>query len=222
VNSSSSRRPTRIRSVSAVASLLLAAILGVLGAVTVPVAAAAHDEFVGSDPAAGSTVAQAPAALTLTFSGLISPEEGATVIEVTDASGADLVEEAAAIQENTVTQPLLPATGPVTVLWKVVSSDGHPISGEFGFTVAGASSPAPSPTETAAPATSDPAPAGSDSPATAEPSPSATPAPAADATSVIPWVIVGIVLAAAGGVLVYLLLARAQGRRPGTGPGAER
>ena len=35
------------------------------------------------------------------------------------------------------------------LLWKVVSSDGHPISGEFAFTVTPAATPTPEPTESA-------------------------------------------------------------------------
>ena len=53
-------------------------------------------------------------------------------------------------QDNVLTQPLEgTASGVITVLWKVVSSDGHPISGEFSFTATGA--PTPTPTQTATP-----------------------------------------------------------------------
>ena len=54
------------------------------------------------------------------------------------------------VEGTVVTQPLSgAASGLVTVLWKVVSSDGHPISGEFGFTVT--APPTPTPTATATP-----------------------------------------------------------------------
>lgn len=209
--------PRRRFSLPSLPAVLIATLLGLVGALALPLPASAHDELLGSDPAPGSTLEQAPDALTLTFSGLISPEEGATVIEATDGAGTLLTDGAPVVQDNTVTQPLVAADGPVTVLWKVVSSDGHPISGELSFTVAAPQTPTPEP-ETAAPVeTSQPEPSASD-----EPSPTATPAPAADAGSIIPWIIVGVVLAAAGGVLVSLLLARAQGRRPGTGSGADR
>lgn len=206
------------------------AFLGVVVALTavfaLPVAASAHDELLASDPAPGSTIDQTPAAVTLTFSGLISQEPGATVIEVTDAAGTALVDGSPAITDNVVSQPLTAAQpGAVTVLWKVVSSDGHPISGELSFTVAEGAAPSPSADATAAPT----APDASTSPsASASETPSATPSPtdagepASSTAAIVPWIIVGVVAAAAGGAIVALLLARARGRTGGTGGGADR
>ena len=115
--------------------------------------AQAHDELIGTDPAKDATVDALPAELTLTFSAAISGEDGASIVEVTDAAGTALTDGAPSVPDNVLTQPLAgEASGAVTVLWKVVSSDGHPISGEFTFTVAGGSAPAetttPQPTET--------------------------------------------------------------------------
>ncbi|NYF16346.1 hypothetical protein HDC37_001160 [Microbacterium sp. AK009] len=205
------------------------AILGVIVALAavfaLPVAASAHDELLASDPASGSTVDQAPAAITLTFSGAVSQETGATVIEVTDATGAALVDGSPTITDNVVSQPLTPAQpGAVTVLWKVVSSDGHPISGELSFAVAEGAAPTPT-----ADATVTPAPDAAASPsasaaetATATPSPTDTGEAASSTAAIVPWIIIGVVAAAVGGAIVYLLLARARGRTPGTGGGADR
>ncbi len=192
-----------------------------------PVAASAHDELLGSDPAPGSMIEQAPAAVALTFSGLISQEPGATVIEVTDAAGEALVDGSPTITDNVVSQPLTPAApGPVTVLWKVVSSDGHPISGELSFTVAEGAAPAPTADASAEPApdaSASPAPSATTSEsASATPSPTAAGEPASSTAAIVPWIIVGVVAVAAGGAIVYLLLARAQGRTPGTGGSADR
>lgn len=136
----------RARLSAVVAGLVAAAVL--LLAPASP--ASAHDELLGSDPAAGATLDALPGQLTLTFSDAIATDEGASEVAVTDASGASLIGGAPSAQDNVLTQPLSgEASGEITVLWKVVSSDGHPISGEFAFTVTAP----PTPTETAAPPT---------------------------------------------------------------------
>ncbi|MDW4572253.1 copper resistance protein CopC [Microbacterium sp. M3] len=189
--------------------LLAALLLAFAAMLSTASPAQAHDELIGTDPAAGATVDALPAALTLTYSAEIADDDGASVVEVTDAAGTSLVAGAPTVRDNTLTQPLEgEASGAVTVLWKVVSSDGHPISGEYSFTVAG--NPAPAPTETTAPTPTETA-----APTeTAEPTPSATETVPADEDStfadVWPWVIVGLVAIALGGAVVYLLASRAR------------
>lgn len=181
----------------------IAAAFALIGAVAAAPPALAHDELVSTDPAADTTMAELPAELTLTFSSEIADDEGANVVEVTDETGADLTDGALSVRDNILTQPLSgPASGAVTVLWKVVSSDGHPISGEFSFTVEQAQ-PTPVPTVTVT-ITPTPEPTASESPTA-----TATPEPVAAAgSSPWPWII-GIVLAAGlvAGV-VYLIVAR--------------
>lgn len=186
---------------------LMAAIAVAIALVVVPAApASAHDELLGSTPAADATIDALPAELALTFSGAIATDPGASEVAVTDASGTSLVDGEPTAQDNVLTQPLAgEASGAVTVLWKVVSSDGHPISGEFTFSVA-----APAPTETATPtatATAEP----TDTPsASASPSASATPAADSSFADVWPWVIGGMLLAGVGGAVLYLLVSRAR------------
>ncbi|WP_169582857.1 MULTISPECIES: copper resistance CopC family protein [Microbacterium] len=179
--------------------------------------AAAHDELLGSDPAEDSTVGTLPDELTLTFSGRIATDPGASEVEVTDASGASLVDADPVAEDNTLTQALTgEASGAVTVLWKVVSSDGHPISGEFTFEVSGSGG------EPSATATTEPEPSGS-------PEPTAPPADEASSfDDVWPWVLGGLLLAAVGGGLVALFTVRARRERtpggepqPGSAPGDE-
>ncbi|WP_417511223.1 copper resistance CopC family protein [Microbacterium sp.] len=125
-----------------------------------PQPAAAHDALVESSPAADSTVETLPDALTLTFSAALIDGDGSTEIAVTDAAGQPVTDGAATVDGAMVTQTLVPQAdaGAYHVLWKVVSSDGHPTSGEFQFTVATSTLPSPeasaTPTaeETAAPA----------------------------------------------------------------------
>ncbi|KJL42520.1 MULTISPECIES: copper resistance protein CopC [Microbacterium] len=193
-------KPLPARVWAFLAALLLA--FGVVLATASP--ALAHDELLGSDPAADSTLDALPAQLTLTFSAEIADDDGASVVEVTDSSGSSLVDGAPTVQDNVLTQPLAgEASGAVRVLWKVVSSDGHPISGEFSFTVTGA----PTPTETASPTpTATTAPTES-----AEPTPTVTSEPVADeGSSALPWIIAGVLALALIAAVVYLLVSRSR------------
>lgn len=195
----SRRHPVRAL-VAALATLLIASGGVLLG--TAP--AFAHDELVSSDPASGSTVDALPAALTLTFSGDLLSDASTTVVQVTDASGASLTDGAPTVSANVVTQPLTgSASGAVSVAWRVVSSDGHPIAGEFAFTSNAAPTPTPSETSDATP----------ESAATPEPvvttltEPTSSPDQSAP---VWPWVVGAIVVLIAIGLVVWLLGARAR------------
>lgn len=187
---------------------LVAAFLVALAVLVLPAAPAhAHDELLGSDPAADSTVDGLPAQISFTFSGVISAEDGASEVSVTDAAGTELADGAPTAQDNVLTQPLAgEASGTLTVLWKTVSSDGHPISGEFDFTVSGGSTPTrtatPEPTGTTAP-TPTTAPT-----ETTAPSPTATPAGAG--SSSWPWVLVGLVVLALIAGVIYLVVSRSR------------
>ncbi|MFS0733299.1 copper resistance CopC family protein [Microbacterium sp. 1P10UB] len=213
------RSPARRPRLLAVAAALLV-LTGMVGGVLVAAPASAHDELVSTDPAAGATLDAAPEQLTLTFSGELLADPGATEVQITDAAGTSLVSGAPAVAGTTVTQAVdtaaASAGGAVTVLWRVVSSDGHPISGELDFTVA-AAAPAPSPTASAsATAAASPAPSATEG-VEAAPAPSATTVDAvgdSEGTPAWPWVVGGIVLVAAVGALVAVLVGRARGQSP--------
>jgi len=208
-----------VRPLIATAAALFIAAAGLL----VASPASAHDELESSDPAADSSLEALPSQLTLTFSGILSTEAGATELQVTDAAGATLAEGAPVVQENVVTQALTgAASGAVTVLWKVVSSDGHPISGQYTFTVTAPPSPTATPSVTPSATPSESAtPADS-----ATPEPVVTAAPVSDEGSATPWIIGALILlAAVGGAVLYLLVSRARRQKalaqtPGHGPAA--
>lgn len=195
-------RFARVLASAAAAGLIAVSVLLAAGP------ANAHDELLSSDPAADATVEELPEQLTLTFTGALTTDAGASEVAVTDAAGTSLVGGDPVIADAVLTQPLEgEASGAITVLWKVVSSDGHPISGAYSFTVTGAPTPTPTstptPTETTSPSPSE------------EPTGTATPTPPpADEDStfgdVWPWVIGGILVAAIGGAVVYLLTSRAR------------
>lgn len=192
-------------------AVLTAALLLSAGGVLIAAPASAHDELVSTDPAADATLDALPEQLTLTFSGELATDPGATELQVADAGGISLADGPPIIEGTTVTQSLAgAASGVVTVLWKVVSSDGHPISGQFAFSVSTAPTPTvtPTPSESAAPA---------DSPA---PEPSDAPTVASADDGALPWIIGGLLLLALiVGALIYLLASRSA---PRSAPPTER
>ena len=113
--------------------------------------ASAHDVLVSSDPAADASVSGDLDRVTLTLSEPpISGLQTGIVISVTDAGGAEHTSSAVRVDGTTIAKDAdLTTAGTYRVRWRSVSVDGHPISGEYGFTSTGAT--APSPTTTAAP-----------------------------------------------------------------------
>lgn len=178
--------------------------VAVAAALAVAAPAAAHDQLVSSTPAADEHLAAAPEEVVLTFSNdLLSMEDNSgTAMTVIDDAGKDWVAGAPVVEADTVTVPLEPDMpgGAYTVTWKVVSSDGHPTSGEYSFSVAAAQAE-PAPAETTAPAESaqPSSPAQTDDPATA---------PAE--TDTAPWpLLIGLgVLALAAIVIVVVAVRR--------------
>lgn len=206
--------PRRAR--SRLLTVLVAALAVTASSLVLAPPASAHYELVSTDPAADSVVTTLPDQISLTFSGDLLADPGATVIEVVDATGVSLTAGDPAVEGGVVTQALSgDASGPITVRWKVVYDDGHAGSADFGFTV-DAPAPTPTPTPTATPTPTD-TPTPTASPA---PTPTASPAPDAGGDAMLGWFIGGgvLVLAVAGAV-TYLLVSRSRRLRAlGTDP----
>ncbi|WP_144873412.1 copper resistance CopC family protein [Microbacterium sp. 1.5R] len=194
---------------------LAAALLAAFLLFVAPLSASAHDSILGSSPEADSTVDTLPTSLTLTFSAKLIDGEGATEVVVTDASGASVTDGAATVDGAIVTQPLVAeaAAGGYHVIWKIVSSDGHPTSGEFDFTVANSSIATP----TAGPRATPEATPAEQPDATATATATAAPAPSAapdDDSAASTWIwliaIAGVLAAAVAGVVVVALRGRAR------------
>lgn len=123
------------RPVAAMAAALLCALL--------PATAWGHALMTAADPAPGSNLGTAPAAVTLTFTE--RPDARLSSINVLDSSGRSVTRGSVrAVPSNplqlTVALATLPK-GVYTVSWRTVSAvDGHLASGSFGFGV-GASPP---------------------------------------------------------------------------------
>lgn len=143
--------------------LLPAAVTGVL-AISSP-QAAAHTGLNGSDPANDAVLDAVPRTVTLTFSDPMTQKYAQ--LAVTGPDGAVLGDGAPAVAGREVTLRLKEAKAPgrYTVGYRVVSADGHPVTGTSAFTVrpltataSGTTSPAPAtPTRSAsAPASTSP------------------------------------------------------------------
>lgn len=134
-----------------VASVVLAAVslLGPTGPVW------AHTTLVSTEPAAGTTHQGPPAAVTLTFSEAILPRFLTITLTIGDGAAQQLpatVDGAvvtAALPEGIGT--VLPPESPWRVDYRVVATDGHPITGGVEFIVA-ASSAGPDPSASPDPA----------------------------------------------------------------------
>ncbi|MEV8146679.1 copper resistance CopC family protein [Arthrobacter sp. NPDC080073] len=117
----------------AVAGFFLATLAAVLALVPVS-PASAHDVLEGTEPANGSVVATVPSVVRLTFNN--TPIALGSQILVRDANGTNQADGPVSIVDNVVSQAVKadsPA-GRYTVVWRIVSSDTHPIEGTFTFT----------------------------------------------------------------------------------------
>lgn len=116
----------------------LSALLLATLAVLVPVAPAqAHDRLVSSDPESGATLDSAPEEIGLTFSANVQDIGGS--VDLTGADGEKVSVGSPEVDGTTVTTAVEDdlSAGDYEVRWRVVSSDGHAISGVVDFTVEG-------------------------------------------------------------------------------------
>ncbi len=119
------------RLVAASAALALAALVTVVPGT----AAFAHEQLLDSNPAPNAQLDSAPAEASLTFSADVLTI-GAVVL-VVDGDGTNWAVGDARLDGSTVSvtvDPLIPVGG-YEVRWRVVSGDGHPISGIIPFTI---------------------------------------------------------------------------------------
>jgi copper resistance protein C len=189
--------PHRRLRARAIVLVVVAAALAWAGLLAAAGPAAAHDVIRSTNPADGAVVDRLPDRVVLTF------DEPALALgsEVVVTGPAGPVSDGPpSLVDNEVRQAVRAGpAGRYTVLWRVTSADGHPVSGTFAFTTrqagAGAASTAPASSSRVTP-----------SPATTAAAPSATAAaqPAAAPTSRSPVAVVAVVvvllaLAALGG-----------------------
>ncbi len=113
-------------------------IVGAVGLLADPVAA--HNTLLSSDPADGAVLPAAPEQITWTFDNTV-PVETMTVTLI-DATGArrDLPGSTNGPARDTEVVTPLPdlEPGAVSLRWRLVGPDGHPITGRVGFTISAA------------------------------------------------------------------------------------
>lgn len=97
-------------------------------------AASAHDQLVSANPEDGAELDQQPEWLEMTFSGNIQKvgSEVTVVVDGKDVSAGELTVEG---KKLSVALPDDLKPGDYKVTWRVVSQDGHPISGDYAFTI---------------------------------------------------------------------------------------
>jgi methionine-rich copper-binding protein CopC len=107
--------------------------------IAMPTNAFAHGEMVQAFPAADSNVPTAPAEVSIEFDGKLQIIGGANVnsIEVTDSQGQIISSPTAVVEGNKISTKLqlTDITGLVSVRYRIVSEDGHPVEGDYSFTV---------------------------------------------------------------------------------------
>ena len=115
----------------------LVAVVATVGALLLVAApsASAHDVFISSTPANGSTLTSAPTAITLTFEEPPTTSGLAVALTAPDGTVSTLVPT---LSGDVVTAPVTGtlAPGAYTVAWRVVADDGHPLTGTLTFTLA--------------------------------------------------------------------------------------
>jgi copper transport protein len=135
--------------------LLLLVLVASVAALLVPAGrASAHNSLESTDPADGAVLDVAPGEITWVFANAV-PLDTLTVTLI-DAAGArsELSGSTHGPAGTTeVVTPLPSLTGSVTLRWRLVGPDGHPVTGRVGFTV---SAPAPTTTAAAAPTSAVP------------------------------------------------------------------
>lgn len=178
------------------------------------VPASAHDVAESTAPANGTSVAEVPASVSITFNNRpLAIGSGVTVT----AGGENWADGPVEIIDNQAVQKLregAPA-GEYTVVWRVVSSDSHPIEGTFTFTATAGSTTTASGPAGASPSASAPS-AAVPTAGTAAPG-TGTNEPAADASQPFPWSIVGLAVVAVG-LVVYLAVTARKKLAASNGP----
>ncbi|MFK4034439.1 copper resistance protein CopC [Nonomuraea wenchangensis] len=126
--------------------LLTVLLLACVAAVVVPpYAAQAHNVLVGSDPRDGATLTAAPERVTLVFDQAV--RQGYAQIGVTGADGSSWADGDAVVAAERVSVKLkpLPGGGAYVVGYRILSADGHPVTGKLTFTLAPAAAASPAP-----------------------------------------------------------------------------
>lgn len=102
--------------------------------------ASAHNSLVSSNPANEATVAQSPSGIELTFDQPVQKGNGLNTISVSGPDDTAWKTGTVEVASNVVSAPLdeLGPAGGYRIAYRIVSADGHPVTGELKFTLANA------------------------------------------------------------------------------------
>jgi methionine-rich copper-binding protein CopC len=102
--------------------------------------ASAHNSLVSSNPTSEATVDTSPASVELTFDQPVQKGDGLNTISVSGPDNTAWKTGTVDVASNIVSAPLdeLGPAGAYRIAYRIVSADGHPVSGEVTFTLANA------------------------------------------------------------------------------------
>ncbi len=182
------------RSVNCPGMAALCAVVLAAALVALPTAAHAHNYLVSSTPSEGETLMELPEAFVITTNESLldlGGENAGFALQVRDARGLYYGDGCVEVEGPSMSAaPALGPPGDYTVIWQVVSADGHTVSGEYGFEWAPASTETPSIGSPTPPVCGDPVvPVPDEPPAPVDPVPGAEqptdPAVSSDAVWII-------------------------------------
>jgi copper resistance protein C len=131
-----------------VAGVVIVACLAMAGLAT---PASAHNQLIGSNPANETTVQESPATVELTFDQPVQKGAGLNTVAITGPEGTNWTVGQPEVVSNVVSASVdaLGPAGQYKIGYRILSADGHPVSGEVSFTLAtaGEGTPAPPSTE---------------------------------------------------------------------------
>lgn len=126
--------------------LLTVLALAGLGLFALAGTASAHNSLVSSNPTQDASLAAGPQTVVLTFDEPVQEGKGLNSVAVTGPDGKEWQGGPATVDSNVVSAPVreLGPTGTYTIGYRIVSADGHPVSGKvtFNLTQAGNGTPA--------------------------------------------------------------------------------
>jgi methionine-rich copper-binding protein CopC len=117
--------------------LLAVLALAGLGLFALAAPASAHNSLISSNPAENASMEAGPQEIVLTFDQPVQEGEQLNSIAVTGPDGKEWQGGPARVDSNVVTAPVreLGPRGVYTIGFRIVSADGHPVSGKLTFTL---------------------------------------------------------------------------------------
>ena len=122
-------------------SVLVVLLLAALSALPMW-AASAHSALIGSNPSNGSSVSALPAEIELRFNDKLSPMAPALILRHDNETVAKLQPRINGTLLRAESPPQELTDGSYQLVWRVVSVDGHPLSGAIAFRIGGNHAPA--------------------------------------------------------------------------------